>query len=49
MGGQFTYIIFKHSPSRQNLFWVSDVEYRSEQQLLYLIVLTKIQTRDLWL
>jgi hypothetical protein len=47
-GGQFTYIILT-LPLTSSLFWVSDVEYRSGQQLFYLIVLTRIWTRDFWL
>jgi hypothetical protein len=46
--GQFTYIIFQHSPSRQASFGSLD-EYVSEQQLFYLIMLIRIRNRDLWL
>jgi hypothetical protein len=32
-------------PLTSSLFWVSDVEYRREQQLFYLLVLTRIQIK----
>jgi hypothetical protein len=47
-GGQFTYIIFQHFPSRRASLG-SQTWNRSEQQLFYLIVLTRIRTRDIWL
>jgi hypothetical protein len=46
-GGLFTYILT--IPFTSSLFSVFDVEYRSKQQLFYLIVLTRIRTRDIWL
>ena len=41
-------LIFQHSPSRQASLG-SQTWNKSEQQLFYLIVLTRIRTRDLWL
>jgi hypothetical protein len=45
-GVQFTYIIFQHFPSRR-AFLGFQTWNKSEQQLFYLIALSRIRNRDI--